>query len=350
MAVIFQVVLAKTLKRWVKLLALVSCVLLLPNLAPAQTVVVKMATLAPKGSSWHLILQQMAEKWKTISGGRVTVTLYPGGVAGDDEDVVRKMQLGTLNAALLTSFGLGDIDRNVLALQIPMLYDSYQELDFVREKMSPEFEKIYEQKGFVVLNWTDAGWVNLFARKPVRTPDDLRALKLFTGAGDVQTIELWKSAGFEPVPLPATEISTALQTGLITALPSPPQAAVILQWYNEAKYMTDLNWAVLIGATVISKKAWDKIPAELHAPLLEAAREAGKQLRDEIRQRGPTDVEAMQKRGLTVVHLDAAAVQLWKQVAENAYPKMRDKYVPAQTFDEAKRLRDEFRKQSAPVK
>lgn len=341
---------ALIVQRWVKFFVFAFCiVLLLPQFAGAQ-VVVKMATLAPKGSSWHLILQQMAEKWKTISGGRVTVTLYPGGVAGDDEDVVRKMQLGTLNAALLTSFGLGDIDRNVLALQIPMMYDSYEELDYVREKMSPNFEKIYEQKGFVVLNWTDAGWVNLFARKPVRTPDDLRALKLFTGAGDVQTIELWKSAGFEPVPLPATEISTALQTGLITALPSPPQAAVILQWYNEAKFMTDLNWAVLVGATVISKTAWDKIPAELHGPLLEAAHEAGKQLREEIRKRGPTDIEAMQKRGLTVVHLDAAAIELWRQVAEGAYPRMRDKYVPGQTFDEAKRLRDEFRKQSTPVK
>jgi TRAP-type C4-dicarboxylate transport system substrate-binding protein len=344
MAVIFQV------KRWVKLLAFVSCILLLlPPSVPAQTVV-KMATLAPKGSSWHLILQQMAEKWKAISGGRVTVTLYPGGVAGDDEDVVRKMQLGTLNSALLTSFGLGDIDRNVLALQIPMMYESYEELDAVRDKMSPNLEKIYEQKGFVVLNWTDAGWVHFFTKKPVRTPDDLRALKLFTGAGDVQTIELWKSAGFEPVPLPATEISTALQTGLITALPSPPQAAVILQWYNQAKYMTDLKWAVLMAATLISKTTWDKIPAELHGPLLEAARAAGKQLRDEIRQRGPTDIEAMQKRGLTVVHLDAPAIELWRQIAENAYPRMRDKYVPAQAFDEAKRLRDEFRKQSAPVK
>ncbi|HSP05957.1 MAG TPA: TRAP transporter substrate-binding protein DctP [Acidobacteriota bacterium] len=309
-----------------------------------------MATLAPKGSSWHLILQQMAEKWKAVSGGRVTLTLYPGGVAGDDQDVVRKMQLGTLNAALLTGSGLADIDRNVLALQIPMLYDSYEELDWVREKISPNLEKIYEQKGFVVLNWSDAGWVHFFAKSAVRTPDDLKALKLFTGAGDVQTVELWKASGFRPVPLPTTEISTALQTGLVTALPSPPQAAVILQWYNDAKFMTDLNWAVLIGGTLISKKAWDKIPAELQGPLLEAARETGKRLRDEIRQRGPSDIEAMEKRGLTVVHLDAATIELWRRIAENAYPQLRGSFVPAEAFDEAKRLRDEFRNQSKPAR
>ena len=326
-------------------LTLVSCILVsLANMAGAQQIVVKMATLAPKGSSWHLILQEMGEKWKTASGGRVTLTLYPGGVAGDDEDVVRKMRLGTLNGGLLTSIGLGNIDRNVLALQVPMMYQSYEELDYVRDQMSPNLEKIFEQKGFVVMNWADAGWVHFFAKTPVRTPDDLRALKLFTSGGDVRTIELWKAAGFKPVPLPATEISTALQTGLVTALPSPPQAAVLLQWYNHAKNMTDLKWAVLMGATVISKASWDKIPAELHGPLLEAAHQAGKRLRDEIRQRSPMDVEAMVKRGLVVVHLDAAAVDLWRHTAEDAYPRLRDNYVPAQAFDEAKRLRDEYRK------
>ncbi len=166
----------------------------------------KMATLAPKGSAWHLILQEMGEKWKSVSGGRVTLTLYPGGVAGDDGDVVRKMRLGTLNAGLLTSLGLAQIDRSILALQIPMMYDSYEELDAVLEKMSPGLEKIFEQKGFVVLNWTDAGWVHFFTKTPVRTPEDLKGLKLFTGAGDTETVELWKAAGFRPVPLPVTEI------------------------------------------------------------------------------------------------------------------------------------------------
>jgi TRAP-type C4-dicarboxylate transport system substrate-binding protein len=325
---------------------ILACTLFL-FLPVTEAQVVKMATLAPKGSSWHLILQEMGEKWKTASGGKVKLMLYPGGVAGDDEDVVRKMRLGTLNAGLLTSIGLGDIDRSVLGLQVPMLFGSYEELDYVREKMSPGLEKTFAEKGFVVLNWTDAGWVHFFTKTPVKTPDDLKSLKLFTSAGDVKTIELWKSAGFTPVPLPSTEISTALQTGLVTALPSPPQAAVILQWYNHANHMTDLKWAVLMGATVISKTTWEKIPAEFHAPLMEAAQEAGKRLRDEIRQRGPMDVEAMQKRGLTVVHLDAAAVDLWRKTAEDAYPKLRDNFVPAQAFDQARMLRDEYRKQHA---
>lgn len=316
-----------------------------PAPAVAQPVIVKMATLAPKGSSWHLILQEMGEKWKTVSKGTVTLTLYPGGVAGDDSDVVRKMRLGTVNAALLTSLGLSEIDRSVLALQVPMMYESYDELDAVLGKMSPALEALFAQKGFVVLNWSDAGWLHFFTKTPVKTPDDLKALKLFTGAGDTHAVELWRAAGFRPVPLPVTEISTALQTGLVTALPTPPQAAVILQWYNQAKNMTDLKWAILIGATVITKKTWEKIPADVRPAILAASREAGRRLREEIHQRAPRDIQAMQERGLNVVHLDAQTVDLWRKVAEGAYPQIRDGFVPAQAFDEAKKFRDDYRRQ-----
>ncbi|MEW6369008.1 MAG: TRAP transporter substrate-binding protein DctP [Acidobacteriota bacterium] len=316
----------------------------------AQNVHIKMATIAPKGSSWHLILQEMGEQWKATSGGRVTLTLYPGGVAGDDGDVVRKMRLGTIGAGLLASSGLSNIDRSILALQVPMMYSSYEEIDYVLSKMSPQFDKAFEDKGFVILNWVNAGWVHFFTKTPVRTPDDMKSLKIFAWAGDNSTVELWKWAGFSPIPLPSTEISTALQTGLVTALPSPPQAAVLLQWYTHAKNMTDVKWAVLIGATVITKTAWEKIPADVRPAVRDAARAAGKRMQDEVRKRDQLDVDAMVKRGLNVVHLDAATTDLWRRQAEGAYPRMRDSYVPARYFEEALGFRDEHRKASIPGK
>ena len=182
--------------------------------AEAQApILIRMATLVPDGSSWYLILKEAADKWKQVSGGRVTVRLFPGGVAGDDPDVVRKMRLGTLNAGLLTSVGVAEIDRSVYAMGIPLMYDSYDEVYWVHEKMRPRLEASLEAKGFVVLNWADGGWVNFFSTKPVAVPDDLRKLKLFTWAGDAESVEVWRSAGFNPVPLPSTEIATALQTG-----------------------------------------------------------------------------------------------------------------------------------------
>lgn len=320
--------------------------LLVSATVEAQPVVVKMATLVPDGSSWHQVLKEVADKWKTLSGGRVVVRLYPGGVAGDDPDVVRKMRLGTLNAGVLTSVGVAEIDKSVYALGIPMMYDSYEEVYYVLEKMRPGLEARLETKGFVVLNWCDGGWVRFFAQKPVAVPDDLRALKLFSWAGDNESVEVWRAAGFNPVPLPSTEIATALQTGLVNALGAPPQVAVITQYYNHAKNMTDLPWQLLLGATIISKGTWEKIPAEMRPGLLEAAREGGRRLQEEIRKSGDRDVEAMRKRGLNVVSVDARARELWRQTAEKMYPRIRGAIVPADAFDEALRYRDEYRKRS----
>ncbi len=314
--------------------------------AEAQApIVVRMATLVPDGSSWHLILKETADKWRQLSGGRVTVRLFPGGVAGDDPDVVRKMRLGTLNAGVLTSVGVAELEPAVYALGVPLLFDSYEELYAVHEKMRPRLEASLQQKGFVVLNWADGGWVHFFSKKPVASPDDLRPLKLFVWAGDADSVEVWRSAGFNPVPLPATEIATALQTGLVEALGAPPQVTVISQYFTSARNMTALRWQLLLGATLISKATWDKIPADLRPALAQAAREAGTRLQKEIRDSEDRDVEAMKKRGLNVVPVSAAQRAQWAKLTESLYPKIRGRIVPADAFDEAMRYRDEYRKE-----
>jgi TRAP-type C4-dicarboxylate transport system substrate-binding protein len=317
------------------------------SVMPARAqIVVKIATLAPDGSSWHQILKETADKWNKVSGGRVKVILFAGGVAGDDPDVVRKMRLGTLNAGVLTAVGVGEIDKSVYALGIPMMYASYDEVYDVLDKLRPKLEGILDKKGFVVLNWADAGWVHFFTQKPVATPDDLRKLKLFSWAGDPDSIEVWKAAGFNPVPLPSTEIAMALQTGLVNALGVPPQVAVISQYYNYAKNMTDMPWQLLLGATVITKATWEKIPADIRPQLAAAMREAGTRLQDEMRKGGERDVEAMKKRGLNVVPVDAKTRELWRKTVENAYPMIRAKIVPADVFDDAMKYRDEYRKRT----
>jgi len=311
--------------------------------ARAQTVTVKMATLVPQGSSWHTILQQMAEEWKTASGGKVVVRLYPGGVAGDDPDVVRKMRLGTLNAGVLTAVGLAEIDKSVYALGVPLMYDSYDEVYGVLEKLRPSLDAKLQAKGFVVLAWADGGWVRYFSQKPVAKPDDLRALKLFSWAGDPQATELQKAARFNPVPLPSTELATALQTGLVQAFGAPPGVALIAQYYTHAKYMTDLDWQMLLGAVVVTKDAWEKIPADVQGKLRASAEKAGQRLREEIKAGEVRDIDAMKKRGLTVVPVDAAARQQWQQLTEGLYPRIRGTIVPADAFDAALHARDAWR-------
>ena len=322
--------------------------LLLAISLPARAqVVVKMATLVPENSKYHLILKEMIDRFQRATQGRVTVRLYPGSVAGDDQDVVRKMRLGSLNAGLLTSSGVQAIDPTVMALQVPMLYSSYEEIDHVLAVYGPKVEASMASKGFVVLAWADGGWVRFFTKTPVRTPDDLKPLKLFAWGNDTDALEIWKGAGFNPVPLPSTEISTALQTGLVSALPTTPTAAVLLQWYQHAKNMTDVKWGLLLGAMLVSRSTWDKISPEDQTAFRAAAAEAGARLRTEARASEERDIAAMKARGLNVVAVDAKAEAAWRAAAEAAYPKVRGKIVPEAAFDEARKILADYRAKKA---
>jgi TRAP-type transport system periplasmic protein len=319
--------------------------------AAAQApVTVKMATLVPENSSWFLVLKEVADQWNKVSGGKVRVLLYPGGRQGDDPDVVRKMNLGTLNAGVLTSVGVAEIDRSVYALGIPMAFNDYEEVYAVLEKMRPGLESTLEAKGYVVLNWADGGWVHFFSKAPVHVPDDMKKMKMFSWAGDPKTTEIWKQLGFDPRPAPSTELVTGLQTGLFEVFGAPPQVSVITRYYENAKFMTDLKWQLLLGATVIKKEIWERIPADIRPQLLKVAQDAGMKLRNDIRQSGPRDVEAMKKAGLTVVPVDAKANEIWRRTAESSYAQIRGGVVPADAFDEALRLRDAYRKQQGATK
>jgi TRAP-type C4-dicarboxylate transport system substrate-binding protein len=330
------------------MLRLTMSVLLLGCLTPAMPqTVIKMGTLAPDGSPWHQALQSMGERWRKISAGQVKLVIYPGGVLGDEPDMVNKMRIGQIQAAGLSGAGLSGIEPGVMALQIPMMFDSYEELDYVRERVAPRLEKMVEARGYVVLNWGDVGWVHFFTTRPATRMGDMRKMKLLTLAGDNDTLELWKANGFRAVPLAATDILTGLQTGLVEAVPNTPLFALLDQSFGIARNMIDVKWAPLIGATVITRRMWDSLPAAQRSDMMNAAREAGVSLRGGIRKMGDEAIVTMQKRRLQVIHADAAALAEWRREAEGVYPKLRGGQVPAELFDEVRKLRDEYRATAA---
>ena len=310
---------------------------------PALAQTIKLGTLAPEGSPWYNIIRDMAETWKESSGGRIKVRIYPGGVAGDDPDMVRKMRVGQLHAATLSGVGLSQIAPEIQALMMPMMLASYEELDYVMDRITPKLEAILEAKGFKVLNWGDAGWVHFFTQKPVVHTEDLRPLRLFVWSGTPAIVEAWKDAGYYPVPLAATEIHMALQSGLINVVPTTPIAALSFQWFGLAKHMTDLKWAPLIGATVISMRKWQRIPDDLKPILVKAAREAGARIRDETRQLSHEAVEVMKKHGLVVHQVPPDVAALWETRARAGYPTLIGQVVPAEMVAEVERLRNEYR-------
>lgn len=325
-------------------LAALAAAMLLAAQASAFAQIVKFGTLAPQGSPWHAIAQDMAKEWKSASGGKVDVRIYPGGIAGDDPDMVRKLRIGQLQMAGLTGVGLSQIVPEVGALQMPMLLRNTAELNHVRDRVSPELEAMLEARGFKLLAWADVGWVHFFTKQPVKHPDDLKAEKLWVWTGDTTYLEAWKSAGYEPVTLPATEIFTGLQSGLITAFSTTPLAALSYQWFPKANHMTDMRWAPFVGALIITTRSWNEIPEALRPALLESARRTGQRVQGLVDTLNADAVTAMEKRGLIVERVSAAQAAIWEQRVQTlAYPKVVGTAVPAEMFGKVQRMRDEYR-------
>lgn len=313
--------------------------------APAAeaAAVVKMATLVPEGSVWDKALKEMGAQWREKSGGAVELRIYAGGVAGDEPDVVRKMRIGQIHAAALSVTGLIAIDDSFEIFQIPFFFDSWDELYYVLDKLRPELEKRLEAKGYVFLQWGHGGWVHMFSRQPVRSLPDLQKQKIFTWAGNDMMVDLWRRAQFQPVALAATDILTGLQTGMIDVVPTPPLAALTLQWFRTTPNMLGEGLAPLIGATVISKKTWDGLPADTRTQLLEVAKATDAKLATEIPQQDKSAIDQMKQRGLTVTTIDAAARAAWQKAADDMASGVRERLNDKALLEMAMAARAEFR-------
>jgi TRAP-type C4-dicarboxylate transport system substrate-binding protein len=315
-----------------------------PQAAPQAPVQIRLGTLAPSGSSFHSALVEMGQKWRDVSGGSVKLIIYPDGTQGGEADMVRMMRAGILTSGMFTVVGLSEIDMSVGGLSfIPLTLRSWEEYDYVLEKLAPRLEKVLLDKGFVVLFWGDAGWVRFFTKSPAIRPDDLKQFKLFTWAGNAYQVDMMRALGYHPVPRETADILPGLKTDLINAIPLPPNQALLGQVYTIAKHMLDMKWSVLSGATIIRKDAWDKIPANIQKQMRAAADIAGAKLRAADRREDNESIAAMQKKGLIVHPLTPQDEAEWQNLTKVLYPQLRGKTVPADIFDEVLRLTAEFR-------
>ncbi len=321
----------KTLGKWAALLLAG----ILATSALAADKQLRIGTLATKNSLYHRQLMELGEAWRTAQGGNAKYLVYPDGSQGGETDMVRRMRIGQLQGGLLSVVGLREIEPSIAALQnMPLMFRNWEEVDYVREKMRPAMEKKFLDKGFVVLAWGDAGWVRFFSKEPAVRPDDFKKMKFFAWGSEVEQQEIMKSLGYTPVPLETGDILPAIQTGMINAVPSTPYFALATQIYTTASNMLELNWAPIVGALIITKKAWDELTPEGQAAVREAGAKAGVQLRAKARQEVDDAVDAMKKRGLKVNKPNAEQMQEWIRLADNLYPRVRGKMVPADTFDE----------------
>ncbi len=318
--------------------------LLVYGSAVAKTVIVKFASVAPKGTTWDISIREIDEKWRAASGGTVRMQVFAG-TLGDESDIMRRMRIGQIDAALVTVAALSTIDSDLTGMNIPMAFATDEELDYVWQRMMPRWEARLRDKGYIVLNWGTAGWVRFFTKAPVERIDDLRALKLFiwTTGEATSTERLWKRMGFQPVPLSSIDILPGLQTGMISAFQSPPLMALGNQWFPFTGWMSDLKWGPLIGATIVRTETWNRIPPKLRATLEAITRDKGVEMIAVVRRMEQEAVAAMVKYGLEVVTVPPEALEEWQREVERLYPTIRDTMIPAAPFDEVLRLRDDYR-------
>jgi TRAP-type C4-dicarboxylate transport system substrate-binding protein len=274
----------------------------LATASQGQTII-KLGTVAPEGSIWHDVLLEIREEWRRISAGEVELRIYAGGVLGGEDEMIRKMQRRGLDALAVSGSGLPLIDSIVDCLSMPLMFEDYAELDAVRGSIVQELEASFRRKGYEVLNWSEAGWVHFFAKEPVRTPDDLRRLRLWIATGDPLHERMARELDFRVVPLPVTDMLTGLQTGLIEVIDVPPLFALLDRSYAAAPYMTDLRFAPLNAATVMTAAAWGRVPEAFQEPMRRAARELAGKLRvelDRIEQEAIADREAWHREARAV--------------------------------------------------
>lgn len=315
--------------------ALLGLLMLSTSWTQANEKSLRIGSLVPKNSLYHRQLLDIADSWRTAQGAGAKYLVYPDGSQGGEAEMARRMRIGQLQGALLSVVGLREIEPSIAALQsMPLLFRSWEEVDYVREKMRPAMEKKFLEKGFVVLAWGDAGWVRFFSKEAAIRPDDYKRMKFFAWGSEPDQQAIMKSLGYTPVPLETTDILPAIQTGMINVVPSTPYFALASQVYNSAPHMLEINWAPIVGALVVTRKAWDNMSPSVQQAVRAASDKAGAQIRTKARQEVEEAVDAMKKRGLTVHKPNTEQMKEWNDLAERLYPRIRGTMVPAETFDE----------------
>jgi TRAP-type C4-dicarboxylate transport system substrate-binding protein len=295
----------------------------------------RIGTLAPRNSLYHRQLQEIGEVWRAAQGGSAKYVIFTDGSQGGEAELARRMRIGQLQGALISVVGLREIEPSIGAMQnLPLAFRSWEEVDYVREKMRDSMEKKFFEKGFVILAWGDSGWVRFFSKEPAFRPADFKRLKFFAWGSESEQQEIMKSLGYTPVPLETGDILPAIQTGMINVVPSTPYFALASQIYSSAPHMLEINWAPIVGALVVTRKAWDEMAGPVQDAVRAAGEKAGLEIRTKARQEVEEAVVAMKKRGLVVNRPSNEQLREWSELAESLYPRIRGTMVPAETFDQ----------------
>ena len=265
---------------------------------------IRFATVAPEGSTWMKVMRAFEKAVEDATNNEITFKIYPGQVAGDEKDVLRKIRIGQLDSGGFTGTALGEISSEVRIMDSPFLFRSYEEVDYIADKYFDYFSKKFDEKGFVLLGWAEVGFVYVFTNTPINSLDDMNGVKMWMWEGDPIAEATFKAFSISPIPLSITDVLTSLQTNLINGVYITPYACTVVQWHTKVKYMLDLPLADSNGAILISKKKFNRLSESNQEILKKLSREYFGQLTQLSRQDNAESMDLLKEVGITFTKIE----------------------------------------------
>jgi len=311
----------------------------------AQKYKIKFASLAPDGSTWMNVMREFDQAIREQTNDELGFKIYPGGVAGDEKDVLRKIRLGQLHSAGFTGVGLGEIYSEVRIFDSPFLFRNYDEVDFIQQKFFDKFAKGFEENGYILLGWADVGFVYVYTNTPIKTLDDMKNVKMWMWEGDPVAEATFKSFGVNPIPLSVIDVMTALQTGMVNGVYVSPLAIIALQWFTRIKYMMEVPLADAAGAVLISKKMFDKIPAQYQEILITNAKKYFEKLMKLSREDNACSIETLKQNSIQLTPSPSQdQLKLFFEKGKEARRMMAGKLYPMELVEEVEQALVDYRK------
>jgi TRAP-type C4-dicarboxylate transport system substrate-binding protein len=310
----------------------------------ANAVEIKIASIAPDGSRWMQEMRSGAHQISADTGGRVELKFYPGGVMGNDAQVLRKVRIGQLQGGAFTAGGLAERYGGLNLYGTPLFFRSLDEVDYVRSRMDSLLQARLEEAGFVSFGFIEGGFANLMANHPIYGLNDLERRKVWLPEGDTISALAMQALGLSPVSLPITDVLPGLQTGLLDVVAASPVAALVLQWHTKVKYVTDLPVSYAMGIFAIDKRAFERLSAADQAVVRDVMTRIVVSLDHASRQDNIEARSALDSAGLEFVNVGEADVQQWRRTVEAVYPELRQRPdIDSAAFDQMIRLVSEYR-------
>ena len=309
-----------------------------------KTLLIKMGTLAPEGSSWMRTFNTLNTEVMKKTENKVQFKIYPGGVLGDEMDMLRKLKIGQIQGVALTSAGLSALFKEMDILQVPFLFQTYEEVDAALKKMDSFFRKGLEDNGYVLLGWSEAGFVYLMSTVPVAGVADLKKTKVWIWEDSPMSKAIFDEAGVKAIPLTIPDVLVGLQTGLIEVVYAPPAGAISLQWFTRVKYLTDVPLIYLAGGVVVKKDHFKQIPQASQNLILESFQQHLDQLKVITRNENRDAIKVMVKNGVKIITSSKDQIDEYKRLSNNAMGHISGQTFSKKVFDEVTFFLESYRR------